>query len=126
MDGAVVDDRQQRPPTVLLQRLGHDQPQGDGGDPGRAVRAHGEVGLDPQPGGLQMVAGQEAPGIEANAGGQAGDEQLGRGRALVIPAVGNGLVADESVAAHLELELVGALVGDAEVGHWKSPRWRVR
>ena len=72
MDGAVVDDRQQRPAAVGLQRLGEEQPQGDGVDPGRAVGAHGEGGLDPQPGGVQVVAGQEAPGVEGDAGGQAG------------------------------------------------------
>jgi hypothetical protein len=74
VDGAVVDDRQQGLAAVLLQGLGEEQPQGDGVDPGRAVGAHGVGGLDPQPSGVQVVAGQEASGVEGDAGGQAGDE----------------------------------------------------
>src|SRR5512133_34156 len=71
-----------------------------------------------------MVAGQEPSGVEGDAGGQAGHEQLGRGRALVGPAVGRWLVAEQLVAADLELEPVAGLVGDAEVGHRRSPRLR--
>ena len=69
MDGAVVDDREQGPAAVRGQRLGDEQPHGDVVDPGRAVGAHGEVGLDPQPGGVQLVAGQEAAGVVGDAGG---------------------------------------------------------
>jgi hypothetical protein len=119
----VVDDRQQGPAAVRGQRLGDKQPQGDGADPGRAVRAHGEGGLDPQSGGLPVVAGQEAPGVEGGAGSQVAHEQLGRDRALVVPAIGQRLVAQESMAAHAELEPVAGLVGDAEVGHRRSPRY---
>ena len=117
VDGAVVDDREQGPAAGWGQRLRDDQPQGDGVDPCRAVGAHGEVGVDPQPAGSKVVAGQEAAGVVGDAGGEAGDEQLGWGGALVAATLGQRLVADEPVAAHLKREPVPALVGDAEGGH---------
>src|SRR5512133_2379148 len=49
-------------------------------------------------------AGREPPGVGGGAGGQAGREQLGGGGGLVGPAVGRWLVAEQLVAADLELE----------------------
>jgi hypothetical protein len=69
---AVLDDGEQGVAAVGWQLGQTADPQGDGGDPGRTVGAHGGVAVDPEPIGLQAVAAQELLGVEADAGGQAG------------------------------------------------------
>jgi hypothetical protein len=63
----------------------------------------------------QAVAAQEPLGVEADAGGQAGREQLGRGRSGVLATVGQRLVDEQPMAAHLDGELVARQVGDGDV-----------
>jgi hypothetical protein len=73
------------------------------------------VAVDPEPVGLQAVPAQEPLGVEADAGGQAGREQLGRGRSGVLAAGGHRLVDLQPVAAHLDGEPVTRQVGDGDV-----------
>ncbi len=100
---------------------------GSGGRPatrGQAWR-HRVRRLDPEPGGVELVATQVPAGIEGNARREPGHEQLRRGRAGVVASHVGRLVDGHHVVADPDVEAVPGAVVDpqrAGVRRSRSPR----
>jgi hypothetical protein len=121
VDGAVIDHSKDRLPVRLGEALRKDHAEVDLRNARRAILRHLERAVDAKPNGCQSVPRQVPAGINTNAGGEAGHEQLGRRRTKVLTAGITRLIDDELVLAHLDDEPIVLNVPNLHRGHGKPP-----